>query len=182
MTGEGLAASIDFLERHPDYSFSQGYAYTYQLFGRRLVVWPMSYDYHDVLADSSMSAEGPLSTVYMVSCGLRSCATGWSFSQSKISVRLLKARRAFSIVLNRLRRCAASSNDVRAVRLARILATYDSRGNEYQTITSRNVADFYRNLETFLMGATSRKKREHGSASFLPKTMRGISSMTCHHM
>ncbi len=65
MTGEGLAASVDFLSRHPDHSFSQGYAYTYQLFGKRLVVWPMPYDYHDVHEDSWIArVESPLSTVY----------------------------------------------------------------------------------------------------------------------
>ncbi len=51
ITREGLAASVDFLNKHPGYAFSQGYAYTYQFFGRRPVVWPMPYDHHDIHGD-----------------------------------------------------------------------------------------------------------------------------------
>lgn len=44
----GLAASIAFLDRNESHSFAQGYAYLYQVLGRRLAVWPMPYHAHEV--------------------------------------------------------------------------------------------------------------------------------------
>src|SRR5580698_9326337 len=47
ITKEGLSQSIDFLRANADYSAALGYAYSYQVFGSRTVLWPMVYDHHD---------------------------------------------------------------------------------------------------------------------------------------
>jgi hypothetical protein len=39
---------VDFLEKHQDYAFCQGYAYLFQTIAGRHAIWPMPYDYHDV--------------------------------------------------------------------------------------------------------------------------------------
>ena len=44
----GLVRSITFLDRNQDYSIAQGFFYQYQILGRRLAVWPMTFHSEDV--------------------------------------------------------------------------------------------------------------------------------------
>jgi glycosyltransferase domain-containing protein len=155
-TGEGLAVSIDFLERHPGYSFSQGYAYTYQLFGRRLVVWPMPYDYHDVHKESWIErVEGPLSTVYYGVLRTEVLRDGVEFLVKQDFGETFKGAPGFFDFC--LTAYAARRGKFKRCSVPFGLREYSPQttgvGSIYQTITSRNVADFYRNLETFLMGS-----------------------------
>lgn len=65
ITETGLRESVSFLKAHPDYSFSQGYAYTFQDIRGRLVLIPMPYESHDIDAESWIDrAELARSTVY----------------------------------------------------------------------------------------------------------------------
>jgi glycosyltransferase domain-containing protein len=156
MTGEGLAASVDFLTRHPDYSFSQGYAYTYQLFGKRLVVWPMPYDYHDVHEDSwIMRVEQPLSTVYYGVLRTQVLRDGVGFlAKQDFGETLQGAAGLFDFCLTAYAaRCGKFKRCPLPFGLREYSAQTTAVGSRFLTITSRNVPDFYRNLEVFLRGS-----------------------------
>ena len=155
ITSEGLEACIDFLSRHPDYSFSQGYAYTFQVFGRRPVVWPMPYDHHDNHADSWIErVESAFSTVYYGVLRTEVLRDAIAFlAKQDFSETLVSAVGFFDSSLTMY---AARCGKFKRCPVPFALREYSSQttavGTRYLTITSRNVADFYRNLEAFVLG------------------------------
>ncbi len=154
MTSEGLAASVDFLHRHPDYSFSQGYAYSYQLVEGKLVVWPMPYDYHDNHAEAWIErVESALSTVYYGVLRTEVLRGGIDFLVKQDFGETVKSAAGFFDFC--LTAHAARSGKFKRCPVPFSLREYSSQttsvGTRFKTITSRNVADFYRNLESFLM-------------------------------
>lgn len=149
ITCDGLAASVAFLEGNPDYSFSQGYAYTFQRFGRRIVTWPMIYDHHTRENESWLErVEGPLDTVYYGVNRTDVLRTSFEFL----------ARQDFSQIMECLPGFvdfAITSYAARRGKFQRQAIPFGLR--EYSplvsavrlrpnTITSRNVPDFYANL------------------------------------
>lgn len=154
ITAEGMAASVGFLDAHRDYTFAQGYAYCFQPFGKRLVVWPIHYNYHSAAAVEWIDRiEQALSTVY------------YGVNQTEV------LRRAFDFLAGQdfgeirdalpgfVDQCLTTFT-ARAGKLKRIPVPFGLReyspymsaaGTRPATIVSRNVPDFYRHLTDALM-------------------------------
>ena len=154
ITAEGMTASVDFLETHPDYAFAQGYAYSFQPFGKSVVVWPIPYDNHEIAAAEWIDrVEQATHTVYY---GVHRSAV------LRGAIDFL-ARQDFSEILDSVAGfvdlCflagAARAGKFRRVSVPFGLREYSphlsATGTRLATIVSRNVPDFYRNLVDWLM-------------------------------
>ena len=157
MTGEGLAASVDTLTRHPDYSFSQGYAYSYQLFGKRLVVSAHALRLPRPPRGASWIArvESPLSTVYYGVLRTQVLRDGVGFlAKQDFGETFQSAAGFFDFCLTTYAaRCGKFKRCPVPFGLREYSAQTTAVGSRFRTITSRNVPDFYRNLEVFLLGS-----------------------------
>jgi glycosyltransferase domain-containing protein len=51
ITEEGLRSSIEFLLKNNEYSFAQGYSYSFQKFNNTIITWPTYYPFHTLEND-----------------------------------------------------------------------------------------------------------------------------------
>jgi glycosyltransferase domain-containing protein len=155
ITEEGLRASVDFLDAHPDYAFSQGYAYWYQTFGSRIVLWPMPYLSHDVVAESWLDRiEQAHSTVFYGVQRTEILRAGLDFLARQDFREIIDGAAGFFDFA--LTAHAAKSGKFKRCPVPFGLREYSPNiavvGKRFPTITSRNIPDFYANLLAFLAG------------------------------
>lgn len=151
ITKEGLDASASFLTNNQDYAFSQGYAYLYQTFGHRLALWPMVYPHHNNLSESWLDRiANAKSTVY------------YGINRAHILRDAVDfvARQDFSEVSDGVAGFIDTAITMHAARAGKFKrcevpfafreysVNVNSVGRRFDSIVSRNVPDFYRNLLT----------------------------------
>ncbi|EKS36390.1 glycosyltransferase family 2 protein [Afipia broomeae] len=167
ITLSGLQASVSFLEESPEYAFSQGYAYLYQVFGRRVIVWPMVYPFHNNESDDWVArVENAKSTIYygvnrtdlirdaiklVAQQDFREIADGIAgFVDAALTFKIARA--------GKFKCCEIP------FALREYSANVSAVGRRFGSIVSRNVPDFYANLVRSLMGAdhdSETRKRLH---------------------
>ena len=155
ITAEGLTASLQFLEAHPDYACAQGYAYSFQPFGTRVVVWPIPYDNHELVAvewiDRVETSRATRSTTGVHRSTVLRGAIDFVASQDFSEI--LDALAGFVDLC--ITTCAARAGKFRRIPVPFGLREYSphmsAAGTRPPTIVSRNVPDFYRNLIDWLM-------------------------------
>ena len=151
----GLDASAAFLTGNADYAFSQGYAYLYQTFGRRIVLWPMVYPFHNNESGAWIDrVENAKSTVYYglnrteVLRGAIGFVARQDFSDMGNTVGAFTDGALTAIVARagKFKRCEVPfafreySRSVAGV------------GGRLESILSYNIPDFYRNHVAKLVG------------------------------
>lgn len=154
ITADGLAQSIVFLDGHPDYSFCQGYAYSFQALGGHVIAWPIAYSRHDLApADWVDRIERADHTVYYGVNRIEVLRNAIDFLMRQDFAEITDAIPAFidlCITAN-----AARRGKFKRVNVPFGLREYSpylhSAGTRPATLVSRNIPDFYRNLLTWLM-------------------------------
>lgn len=158
ITREGLEASVSFLQAHDHYSFSQGYAYLYQKFDKRLVVWPMVYPYHNVESDDWVERiEQAKSTVYYGVNRTEVLREGiafvvrqnWTGMGTGLATYFDTAITAYAARMGKFRRCEVP------FALREYSSIVFGVGDRYVSLISRNLPDFYSNLIRLLCGGNA---------------------------
>lgn len=154
----GLDASAAFLTANAEYAFSQGYAYLYQTFGRRIALWPMVYPFHNNESGEWINrVESAKSTVY------------YGLNRTEVlrdAIRFV-ARQDFSELgdtVGAFADGALTAIVARAGKFKRCEVPFAFReysrsvagvGGRLESIVSRNIPDYYKNLTAKLMGEES---------------------------
>lgn len=154
ITADGLVQSIRFLDAHPDYSFCQGYAFLFQVFGGHVVAWPIPYGDHDLArADWIDRVERAKHTVYYGVNRTKVLRNSIDFLARQDFAEIVDAIPAFidlCLTVN-----AARCGKFKRVKVPFGLREYSSYiqsvGTRPTTLISRNIPDFYRNLLIWLM-------------------------------
>jgi len=154
ITADGLTQSVRFLDAHPDYSFCQGYAYSFQAFDGHVVAWPIAYTRHDLArADWVDRVERADHTVYYGVNRTKVLRNSIDFLARQDFAEITDAMPAFVDLC--LTTNAARSGKFKRVNVPFGLREYSpyiqTTGTRPATLLSRNIPDFYRNLLTWLM-------------------------------
>ena len=146
ITLDGLKSSVGFLKSNADYSFAQGYAYQFQRFNSRIALWPILYTRHTVEQDDWVErVDQAHSTIYYGVNRTDVLFTAFEFL----------ARQDFGDITPSLAAFADTAITLYAARVGKFkrinqpfaLREYSpivsAVGTRPDTITSRNIPDFY---------------------------------------
>lgn len=151
----GLHDSVQFLRAHPDYSFSQGYAYTFQEIGGRLVLTPMPYGSHDIVSESWIErVELARSTVFYGVNRTDLLKRAFDFLRQQDFREIPYASAGFidfcitalAAKGGKFKRCPVPFG------FREYSPVVSAVGTRHRTIVSRNVPDLYANLLAVLAG------------------------------
>ena len=151
---EGLEASAAFLTVNTDYAFSQGYAYLYQTFGRRVALWPMVYLFHNNESGEWIDRiENARSTVYYGVNRTETLRNAIDFVARQDFSELGDGMAGFFDTA--LTACVARAGKFKRCEVPFAFREYSASvntvGRRFGAIVSHNLPDFYKNLTAELM-------------------------------
>lgn len=153
ITMEGLNASATFLINNQDYAFSQGYAYLYQTFDGRVALWPMVYPYHNNPSEQWLErVENARSTVYygVNRVDVLKAAVDFVVKQDFTEISDGIAGFIDTAITTHVARAGKFKRCEVPFAFREYSTSVSAVGRRYGSIISRNVPDFYRNLQAAL--------------------------------